>query len=110
MEPHAIVAAWDGDRLTLDMPNQAPVMACAAFAGFFGIPPENVLIRTPFIGGGFGSKAILAGPHILCILAARMLGRPVKLVLTRGQMFGPVGHRGADAAAHHGSAWRPTAG
>ncbi len=94
MEPHAIVASWDGDRLTLDTPNQAPVMACAAFAGFFGIPPESVLIRTPFIGGGFGSKAILAGPHILCVLAARMTGRPVKLVLTRGQMFGPVGHRG----------------
>ena len=94
MEPHAIVATWDGDRLTLDMPNQAPVMAGAAFASYFGIPPENVLIRTPFIGGGFGSKAILAGPQILCILAARMLKRPVKLVLTRSQMFGPVGHRG----------------
>ncbi len=94
MEPHAIVATWDGDRLTLDMPNQAPVMARAAFAQYFGIPPENVLIRTPFIGGGFGSKAILVGPQILCILAARMLNRPVKLVLTRSQMFGPVGHRG----------------
>jgi xanthine dehydrogenase YagR molybdenum-binding subunit len=94
MEPHSIVAAWDGDRLTLDTPNQAPVMARAAFAEFFGIPPENVLIRTPFIGGGFGSKAILAGPQILCILAARMLGRPVKLVFARCQMFGPVGHRG----------------
>jgi xanthine dehydrogenase YagR molybdenum-binding subunit len=93
MEPHAIVAAWDGDRLTLDTPNQAPVLSCAAYAGFLGIPPENVLIRTPFIGGGFGSKAILAGPHILCALAARMTGRPVKLVFTRRQMFGPVGHR-----------------
>jgi xanthine dehydrogenase YagR molybdenum-binding subunit len=94
MEPHAIVATWDGDRLTLDIPNQAPVMAQAAFAGYFGIPPEKVLIRTPFVGGGFGSKAILVGPQILCILAARMLERPVKLVLTRSQMFGPVGHRG----------------
>ena len=83
MEPHAIVASWDGDRLTIDTPNQAPHMAAAAFAGFFGVPPENVLIRTPFIGGGFGSKAILAGAHILCVLAARMMGRPVKLVLTR---------------------------
>ncbi len=94
MEPHAIVASWDGDRLTLDTPNQAPHMARAAYAGFFGVPPENVLVRTPFIGGGFGSKAILAGAHILCGLAARMTGRPVKLVLTRAQMFGPVGHRG----------------
>ena len=105
MEPHAMVAAWNGDRLTLDMPNQAPVMMCAAFAEYFGIPPENVLIRTPFIGGGFGSKAILVGPQILCILAARMLNRPVKLVLTRSQMFGPVGHRGEtrqQAADGHG--------
>ncbi len=94
MEPHAIVASWDGDRLTLDTPNQAPHMARAAYAGFLGVPPENVLIRTPFIGGGFGSKAILAGPHILCALVARMTGRPVKLALTRAQMFGPVGHRG----------------
>ena len=54
-------------------------MARAAYAGFFGVPPENVLIHTPFIGGGFGSKAILAGAHILCVLAARMTGCPVKL-------------------------------
>lgn len=95
MEPHAIVAEWDGDRLTIDTPNQAIVMARAGFAAFFGIPAENVHLRSPFLGGGFGSKAILVGPQILCILAARMLGRPVKLVLPRDQMFGPVGHRGA---------------
>ena len=70
-------------------------MAQSAFAAFFGIPAENVTVRSPFLGGGFGSKAILAGPQILAILAARMLGRPVKLVLRRDQMFGPVGHRGA---------------
>ena len=95
MEPHAIVAEWDGDRLTIDTPNQAIVMARAGFAAYFGIPAENVHLRSPFLGGGFGSKAILSGPQILCILAARMLGRPVKLVLPRDQMFGPVGHRGA---------------
>ena len=94
MEPHAVVAQWDGDKLTLDMPNQAIVLSCAAYAAFFGIPPGNVLLRSPFIGGGFGSKAILNGPQILAILAARMLKRPVKFVLTRSQMYGPVGHRG----------------
>ena len=94
MEPHAVVAQWDGDRVTLDMPNQAMALSCASYAAYFGIPAENVLIRTPFLGGGFGSKAILNGPQILAILAARMLGRPVKLALTRAQMYGPVGHRG----------------
>ncbi|MCD7111772.1 xanthine dehydrogenase family protein molybdopterin-binding subunit [Rhizobium sp. DKSPLA3] len=94
MEPHAVVAAWDGDRVVLDMPNQALAMSCAAYAAYFGIPVENVTIRSPFLGGGFGSKAILNGPQILAILAARMLNRPVKLALTRAQMYGPVGHRG----------------
>jgi xanthine dehydrogenase YagR molybdenum-binding subunit len=94
MEPHAVVAQWDGDHLTLDMPNQALVMSCASYAAYFGIPAENVLIRSPFLGGGFGSKAILNGPQILAIVAARMLQRPVKLALTRAQMYGPVGHRG----------------
>lgn len=94
MEPHAVVAEWDGDRVTLDMPNQALAMSAAAYGTYFGIPAENVLIRSPFLGGGFGSKAILNGMQILAILAARELRRPVKLALTRAQMFGPVGHRG----------------
>lgn len=95
MEPHAIVAAWEGDRLTIDTPNQALALTREAYATWFDMSPENVTIRSPFLGGGFGSKAILAGPHILAPLAARMLGRPVKLVFTRAQMFGSVGHRGA---------------
>lgn len=95
METHAIVAQWDGDRLTLDMPSQALKVSCAGFAYFFGIPPENVTLRSPYIGGGFGSKAIPTGPQVLAILAARMTQRPVKLMFTRQQMFGPVGHRGA---------------
>lgn len=95
MEPHAMVAEWQGDKLILDTPNQAPVMAAAGFAAWFGIPPQNVLLRTPFLGGGFGSKAILSAPQILTVLAAKMVGRPVKMALTRTQMFGPVSHRGA---------------
>ena len=94
MEPHAVVARWDGDHVTLDMPSQALAMSCASYAAYFGIPAENVVIRSPFLGGGFGSKAILNGPQILAILAARMLDRPVKLALPRAQMYGPVGHRG----------------
>ena len=94
MEPHAVVAEWDGDHVMLDMPNQALAMSCASYATYFGIPPENVTIRSPFLGGGFGSKVIINGPQILAILAARALKRPVKLVLSRAQMYGPVGHRG----------------
>lgn len=95
METHALVAQWDGDRLTIDTPNQAIVASTAMFAHYFGIPAENVLIRSPYLGGGFGSKAIINGAQVLAILAARMTGRPVKLMLPREQMFGPTGHRGA---------------
>ncbi|WP_374471015.1 xanthine dehydrogenase family protein molybdopterin-binding subunit [Phenylobacterium sp.] len=94
MEPHAVVAAWDGDHLTLDMPSQALVMGRQLYAAYLGVPAENVLIRSPFLGGGFGSKGFLTGPQLLAILAARDLRRPVKLALTRAQMYGPVGHRG----------------
>ena len=93
MEPHAIVAAWDGDTLSIDTPSQGMAMAQARIAGLFGIAPEDIRIRSPFLGGGFGSKGLISGPQVLGIMAARMLGRPVKLVLKREQMFGPVGHR-----------------
>ncbi|EBA07236.1 xanthine dehydrogenase family protein molybdopterin-binding subunit [Sagittula stellata] len=95
MEMHAVVAQWDGDRLTLDIPSQALMLTCEAYAYFLGIPTENVTLRSPYLGGGFGSKAFTTGPQLLAILAARDTGRPVKLMLTRNQMFGPVGHRGA---------------
>ena len=95
MEPHAVVAAWDGDTLSLDMPTQGLVMTRARIAEFFGLVPEHIHIRSPFLGGGFGSKGIAVGPQILGIMAARLVGRPVKLVLGREQMYGPVGHRSA---------------
>jgi xanthine dehydrogenase YagR molybdenum-binding subunit len=93
MEPHAIVAAWDGDTLSIDTPSQGLVMAVGRLAGLFGISPSKIHIRSPFLGGGFGSKGFISGPQVLGIMAARMVGRPVKLVLSREQMFGPVGHR-----------------
>ncbi|MBL6457357.1 xanthine dehydrogenase family protein molybdopterin-binding subunit [Belnapia sp. T6] len=92
MEPHGVVASWDGDRLSLDMPTQGLAMTQMRLAALFGIPAEGIHIRSPFIGGGFGSK-LLSGPQALGILAARLVGRPVKLVLTRAQMYGPVSHR-----------------
>ena len=93
MEPHAIVAAWDGDTLSIDTPSQGMAWARDRIAGLFGIPVESIHIRSPFLGGGFGSKGLIAGPQVLGIMAARLVGRPVKLVLRREQMFGPVGHR-----------------
>ncbi len=93
MEPHAIVAAWDGDALSIDTPSQGLAMARERIAGLFGIDPQNIIIRSPFLGGGFGSKGLVSGPQVLGIMAARLVGRPVKLVLRREQMFGPVGHR-----------------
>ncbi|MCA0939728.1 xanthine dehydrogenase family protein molybdopterin-binding subunit [Salipiger pacificus] len=93
IEPHAITARWDGARLEIDTPNQAIGLSKQTFAAFLGIDPSQILLRSPFIGGGFGSKAILYGGQLLAVLAARELGRPVKLVLRRDQMYGPVGHR-----------------
>jgi len=95
MEPHAIVAAWEGDTLSIDTPSQGMAMAKARLAGLFGIPPDKIHIRSPFLGGGFGCKGLMLGPQVLGAIAARVVGRPVKLVLRRDQMFGPVGHRAA---------------
>jgi xanthine dehydrogenase YagR molybdenum-binding subunit len=95
MEPHCIVAAWDGDRLSIDMPSQGLIMGRARLAGLLGLPPGNIHIRSPFLGGGFGSKGFPIGPQVLGVLAAKLVGRPVKLVLTREQMYGPAGHRSA---------------
>ncbi len=95
MEPHAIVAAWDGDSLSIDTPSQALAMAQGRLAGLFGISPDKIHIRSPFLGGGFGSKGFISGPQVLGVLAARLVGKPVKLVLRREHMYGPVGHRSA---------------
>jgi xanthine dehydrogenase YagR molybdenum-binding subunit len=94
MEPHAIVAAWEGDTLSIDTPSQGLAMAKLRLAGLFGLAPDKIHIRSPFLGGGFGCKGLMSGPQVLGAIAARVVGRAVKLVLRREQMFGPVGHRG----------------
>jgi xanthine dehydrogenase YagR molybdenum-binding subunit len=95
MEPHAIVAVWDGDNLSIDTPSQGLAIAQGRLAGIFGISPDKIHIRSPFLGGGFGSKGLMSGPQVLGILAARLVNKPVKLVLRREHMYGPVGHRSA---------------
>lgn len=89
----ATLAEWEGDRLTVHDSTQWPSMVQETLAVVFGLPEESVRVLSPFVGGGFGA-GLRAWPHvILAATAARELGRPVKLVLTRPQMFTSVGHR-----------------
>ncbi|UWU15740.1 xanthine dehydrogenase family protein molybdopterin-binding subunit [Rhizobium sullae] len=93
MEPHATIAAWNGERLTLWSKSQYLVNEQAEIAAVFGLPVQNVEVVCPFIGGAFGTS-LRTWPHVtLAALAARHVGRPVKLVLTRKQMFFTTGHR-----------------
>jgi xanthine dehydrogenase YagR molybdenum-binding subunit len=93
IELHATIAEWDGDRLTLYDKTQWPGNVASNVALVFGIPEENVRVVSPFVGGAFGS-ALRTWPHvILAAMAARQVGRPVKIVLTRRQMYSSVGYR-----------------
>ncbi len=89
----ATVARWEGDRLTVHDTSQDPMSTRRALAAAFELPETGVRVLVPYLGGGFGA-ALRAWPHvILTALAARVVGRPVKLVLTRPQMFTSAGHR-----------------
>jgi xanthine dehydrogenase YagR molybdenum-binding subunit len=93
LEPHATIASWDGDHLTLYNSTQYIMGVRNTVADTFGIPKENVRSLCPYVGGGFGSKGSVWSHVVLAAMAARQVGRPVKLVLDRNQMFGPVGQR-----------------
>lgn len=95
MEPHASMAAWDGDRLTLWTSNQMIDWNTADMAKTLGIPKENVRLVSPFIGGGFGGKLFLRCDALLAALGARAAGRPVKVALQRPLMFNNTTHRPA---------------
>jgi CO/xanthine dehydrogenase Mo-binding subunit len=89
----ATVAAWDGDTVTLHDATQWTANVQAFVAATFGIPPASVRVHAQYLGGAFGA-GLLVWPHVvLAALAARSVGRPVKLVLTRPQMFTGIGHR-----------------
>jgi xanthine dehydrogenase YagR molybdenum-binding subunit len=89
----ATVARWDGDRLTVHDASQDPMLVRKTLAAVFGLPETDVRVLVPYLGGGFGA-GLRVWPHvILAALAARIVGQPVKLVLTRPQMFTSVGHR-----------------
>ncbi|MDR3671325.1 MAG: xanthine dehydrogenase family protein molybdopterin-binding subunit [Holophaga sp.] len=93
MEPHATIAHWDGQRLTLYDSTQYVSGARRTVSGILGIPAEQVQVLSPFVGGGFGCKGRTWSHVLLAAMASRQTGRPVKLVLERSQMFGMVGHR-----------------
>jgi CO/xanthine dehydrogenase Mo-binding subunit len=89
----ATVASWEGDRLTVHDSTQWPVLARETLATVFEVPESDVRVLVPYLGGGFGA-GLRVWPHvILATVAARIVDRPVKLVLTRPQMFTSVGHR-----------------
>jgi len=95
MEPHGLIARWEGDALTLWEHSQWLDGMARTYAEWFGIPFEKVRLISPYIGGGFGSKAMALAHGAIAALAARQLGRPVKLALTRPQTFTAFGGRPA---------------
>ncbi|GAB3460882.1 xanthine dehydrogenase family protein molybdopterin-binding subunit [Streptomonospora sediminis] len=93
MEPHAALARWDGDELLLHYSDQGPYTTREMLAPLLGIPPEHLRVVAEHIGGGFGSKFTPRGLPVAAALAAKAVGRPVKMALTRQQMFALTGQR-----------------
>lgn len=93
MEPHATIARWDGNHLTLWDKSQWVVTVRDELAAIFGLESDQVHVISPFVGGAFGTT-LRAWAHVtLAALAARQTGRPVKLALTRRQMYAGTGYR-----------------
>ena len=93
IEMHATIAAWDGDRLTLWDKTQWVHNTADEIAAVFSIPEENIRVISPFVGGAFGS-GLRTWPHVtLAALGARVTGRPVKVMLSRREMYYAVGYR-----------------
>jgi xanthine dehydrogenase YagR molybdenum-binding subunit len=93
MEPHATQAQWEGGTLTLHDSTQGVQGVRKAVSEVFGIPADDVRVISPHVGGGFGSKGMPHAHVILVALAARATQRPVKLAVTRQQMFATAGYR-----------------
>jgi xanthine dehydrogenase YagR molybdenum-binding subunit len=97
MEPHASMAVWDGPMLTVHTAAQLTTSPQEGLARTFNIPKENVRIITRYIGGGFGNKLPYFVDATLAAIGARMLRRPVKVAMTRPQLFHATTHRSASA-------------
>ena len=93
IEMHATIAAWDGDRLNLWDKTQWVHNVADEIAAVFGLPAENIRVVSPFVGGAFGS-GLRTWPHgTLAALGARVAGRPVKVMLSRREMYYGIGYR-----------------
>ena len=95
MEPHASLAVWNGDKLTVWTSNQMIAWGVGDVAKTLNIPAENVRLISPFIGGGFGGKLFVRADAILAALGARAAGRPVKVALQRPLIINNTTHRPA---------------
>jgi xanthine dehydrogenase YagR molybdenum-binding subunit len=93
IELQGTTAIWDGDHLTVYEESQAIFNMRSVLAQMFGLPNENVRVITKFVGSGFGSKLWPWTHCPLAVAAARQLGKPVKLVLSRKMTFQAAGHR-----------------
>jgi xanthine dehydrogenase YagR molybdenum-binding subunit len=93
MEPHATIAVWVNGGLTLHDSNQGAWRVAQGVAGVFGLDPSQVRVIAPHVGGGFGSKGTPRPHVIVAALCAQHVERPVKLALTRQQMFTLTGYR-----------------
>jgi xanthine dehydrogenase YagR molybdenum-binding subunit len=93
IELAATTAQWDGGALTVHDTSRWITGERAALAAYLDMPERDIRILAPLVGGAFGSKSFLWMHVALCAVAAREVGRPVRLVLTRGQMYTSTGHR-----------------
>lgn len=93
MEPGAAVASWDGDKLTIYNKTQGTAGAQRDLATNFGVPPANVTVIAPFVGGAFGAALRPSAIDMIAAMASREIKRPVKIVTTRRQMFTAHGYR-----------------
>lgn len=95
MEPHATLASWEGDRLTVWTSTQMVDWCRTDLAATLKMPKEKVRVRSPFIGGGFGGKLFLRADALLAALASRAVGRPVRVGLHRPLIANNTTHRPA---------------
>ena len=95
MEPHASIARWDGDKVTVWTSNQMIAWGRGDLAKTLGIPKEKVRLISPYIGGGFGGKLFLRADALLAALAARQVRRPVKVTFQRPLLMNNTTHRPA---------------